>query len=768
MAYDSLRNQTLLAGLLVFQACGGGGSSGGEHGGALSARALWQQQNTAAVVDASAQQAGGDRFGPDLPGSARTVRFVFSPSSGDACCVAVDPRSIPVDPNLQQRVLVLPQLPVGPGSLTIAAFPTDFAPAPAGVATTCATRPAAAGQPCEQAQSQTPSFSSDPHPVNIRLGIDSDAGDVLVRAVPFVVPGTLRPGVNEETFNPVAAEFTVADAVNGIDPSSILLRLAASNGAASDQPLQLRSCDDTGADPCSTNGDLQVTGFAVTRLAQELAPGGAEGRIGASNLGTPPQNLDFRYRFAVLSGPRTVTATVRPTGTVTAGATATRTATVVPTGSTVTRTTTPIPSRTPTATRRVTATSARTRTRTPTPGPPPSPTIFFIGAEPLTVSARPEFQATGDFNLDGRADLVVISPLSEEMNVLVGSSESASGFSPVTVFRFGQRLRSPAVGDLNADGNPDIVVPDSGDVGVWIVLGNGDGTFVRPSFVAVGSAPFAVAVADFDGRPGDDVAVADRQRNSVLLLLSNGTTPLAFSTGPELLSGAEPEAIATVDLNRDGQADLATLNVGGAATIGVLVSQREGEGSPVFARVTSYEAGVRPQSLTVADLDGDAIDDLVLLNRPIGAPNHGLAAYLSVGDGSLDPLPVFDLSCPFVTTNACPSRGLAAGDFEQDGNVDLAITMVDPRGSSNGDAVRILRGRGDGSFANGPVFGAAKDAMAISAGDYGGDGPIDLAVSSPRDVNVQGFINVSILASGGNSQGSALDEASLAPARSTR
>jgi hypothetical protein len=111
---------------------------------------------------------------------------------------------------------------------------------------------------------------------------------------------------------------------------------------------------------------------------------------------------------------------------------------------------------------------------------------------------------------------------------------------------------------------------------------------------------------------------------------------------------------------------------------------------------------------------------------------------------------------------------LAAGDFEEDGNVDLAITMVDPRGSSNGDAVRILRGRGDGSFANGPVFGAAKDAMAIAAGDYGGDGPIDLAVSSPQNVNVQAFINVSILASGGSSRGPAVDEAGLAPARSSR
>jgi hypothetical protein len=337
------------------------------------------------------------------------------------------------------------------------------------------------------------------------------------------------------------------------------------------------------------------------------------------------------------------------------------------------------------------------------------------------------------------------------MNVLVGSPQSASLFSPVTVFRFGERLREPAVGDLNDDGNPDIVVPDPGSVGVWIVLGNGDGTFVRPSLLPVGTAPFAVAVADFDERPGDDLAVADRQRNSVVLRLSNGTDPLEFSFGPELFSGTNPEDVVALDLNLDGHADLATVNVGGDASIGVLVWQEVGgNGSPVFAGVVSYAAGERPEALTATDLDGDEAEDLVWLNRPSGNSNHDLAVYLSRGDGSLGALPSLELACPFAAAGACPSRGLVAGDFEQDGSVDLAVAMVDPRGSSDGDTARVLQGRGDGSFVGGPFLSVGKDVMAISAGDYGGDGPIDLAVSSGRDIRVQAFVNVSVLASGGD------------------
>jgi hypothetical protein len=712
---------------------------------------LWQQPADTSALDAAGplQQAGADGFGPELPGSARTVRFVFTPTSGDACCVAVDPGTIPVDPDLQQRVLVLAGLPVGAGSLTIAAFPTDFAPAPAGVSAACVTRPAEAGQPCDRIRTQTPSFASDPHAVSIRLGIDSDAGDVLIRAFPFIVPGTLNPIVGEEVPNPVAVGFTVADAVQGIDPSSIRLELASNGAPISGQPLQLDPCDDAGETPCSAGGDLQVSGFAVTRPAQQVPLGGAQVQIEAENLASPPQDLELTYPFTVGGVPRTATATatVRPTQAVTRTPTALRTPT-----SPTTRTATATASRTPSPTRRATATVARTPTRshTPTASPEPSPAIIFIGVSPLTVSARPDFLATADFNLDGNADLVVISPLSSEMNVLRGTTEAPSRFSPVTVFQFGERLRKPVVGDFNDDGDVDVVVPDPGSPGVWTALGNGDGTVAMPSLLPVGNSPFAVAVADFDGRPGDDLAVADRQGNSVTLRLSNGTDPLEFSFGRELFSGSNPEEVIALDLNRDGHMDIATLNLGGEPTIGVLLWEGvDGNGSPVFASVVTYDAGQRPEGLSAIDVDGDDDEDIVLLNRPSGNPNHDLFVYLSPGNGSLEALPPLQVGCPFVTAGSCPSRGFAAGDFEQDGDIDLAVAFVDPRGLSS-DGVRVLEGRGDGTFGGGPFFAVAKDVVAISAGDYTGDGPIDLAVTNSSELTVQALVNVSILASGGN------------------
>jgi hypothetical protein len=182
----------------------------------------------------------------------------------------------------------------------------------------------------------------------------------------------------------------------------------------------------------------------------------------------------------------------------------------------------------------------------------------------------------------------------------------------------------------------------------------------------------------------------------------------------------------------------------------------------------TYGAGARAEALTATDLDGDGDEDFALLNGASGTADNDLAVLLSLGDGTLEALPSVRLACPFVAAGACPSRGLAVGDFEQDGNVDLAVVTVDPRGSSSGDVVRVLRGRGDGSFASGPLVLVADEAMAISAGDYGGDGKIDLTISSVRDVSVQMLVNLSVLASRGNAEATVLDDEELIPPRYAR
>ena len=122
-------------GLLGVLGCGSGGDSGADVGGRgrLSARVFWEQSDSGADPLAGLSgtaPAGG--FGAELPAAVTTVRLDFAPAVGTPCCVAVDPSQLSVDPVTGRRSVVLSDIPVGAGFLTIAGFPGATAAAPVG------------------------------------------------------------------------------------------------------------------------------------------------------------------------------------------------------------------------------------------------------------------------------------------------------------------------------------------------------------------------------------------------------------------------------------------------------------------------------------------------------------------------------------------------------------------------------------------------------------------------------------------------------------
>jgi YVTN family beta-propeller protein len=385
--------------LLAVAGCGGGGGSsdlGG--GGGLSFRALWQQptqgSSALAVAEQGARPSSGG-FGPELPASVTTVRFVFVPETGDACCVAVDPSTVPIDPVSGQRLLVLTSLPVGAATVTVAGFPTEFAPAPPGVVQTCATRPDAAALACDPDRLQTPSFLSDPQPVEILQQQRTDAGDILVPSRPFLLAGSLHPAPGQSAPNPLAASFVIADAAAGIDAASIAAAVSVGGQPVADAPLMLHACDDSTAPPCSDGGGLNVSGYAVERAPQLLEAGAAQMSITARNGADTPRSVDFSYPFTMSAPPTatstvtsTPTATATPTftGTATATFTATATATFTATA-TPTATFTATPTFTATATPTFTSTSTATRTATATPTHTATATPTFTATFTATATA---------------------------------------------------------------------------------------------------------------------------------------------------------------------------------------------------------------------------------------------------------------------------------------------------------------------------------------------------------------------------------------------
>lgn len=169
--------------------------------------------------------------------------------------------------------------------------------------------------------------------------------------------------------------------------------------------------------------------------------------------------------------------------------------------------------------------------------------------------------AAGDFNNDGKVDLVVARATSPRVAVHLGDGTGSFG-SPVfyDATRYGyvnNATNAVAIGDLNGDAKPDIVVVNMHEVVVF--LGDGGGAFGSPVFLNGGFLPWGVAIGDLSGDGKPDLAVTDEGNDSIVILIGDGTGAFPIRTTRSVDKGyppVSPRFIAMGDLNRDGRPDL--------------------------------------------------------------------------------------------------------------------------------------------------------------------------------------------------------------------
>jgi uncharacterized repeat protein (TIGR01451 family) len=174
------------------------------------------------------------------------------------------------------------------------------------------------------------------------------------------------------------------------------------------------------------------------------------------------------------------------------------------------------------------------------------------------VGVNPYSVAVGDFNGDGKADLVVANNGSNNVSVLMGNGDGT--FQAAVPYTAGTTPSSVAVRDLNGDGNPDLAVANIGSDTVSVLLGRGDGTFQPAVNYGTGSSPMSVVVGDFNGDGYPDLAVANSGTNDVSVLLGAGGG--TFQAANSFPAGSNPEFLTVADFNGDGRADLAAVNNG--------------------------------------------------------------------------------------------------------------------------------------------------------------------------------------------------------------
>jgi hypothetical protein len=302
------------------------------------------------------------------------------------------------------------------------------------------------------------------------------------------------------------------------------------------------------------------------------------------------------------------------------------------------------------------------------------------GAEQLVVA---------DLDLDGHPD--VLAADGPTVRVFRGTGERAAPFDwfgPAADLdvRAGQRASAVAVGDINGDARPDVVVTTRDDdddpesavhTGTVVVfLGQGNGAFTQ--FATIDSDELHdVHLGDATGDGYPDVLALDRT-GALRRFVGRGDGRLTASTVTPLIDGAGRFRVA--DANRDGVEDLIGLAAARGAERLVL---RRGLGRAAFGRARPpLPTGTGPVGLVALDLDHDGHLDLASLNEEASS----LSLFRGDGAGG------FTRAGGDVALEIAPADAVAS-DVTGDGRVDLVVT------TGNGQARQILRGTGAGLVA---------------------------------------------------------------------
>ncbi|WP_188113255.1 FG-GAP-like repeat-containing protein [Nocardioides humilatus] len=333
-----------------------------------------------------------------------------------------------------------------------------------------------------------------------------------------------------------------------------------------------------------------------------------------------------------------------------------------------------------------------------------------------TESSQPFSIASGDINGDGDPD--VVTSQEAGVSILLGNGDGTFAGATQTPCMSGAP-DAVALADLDGDGDLDLIVGRGGGLhcgdantssGVSVLLGNGDGTFGAELRYPAGHTPDDVVTGFFNDDAIPDVVVADYGADTVTVLLGNGDGTLAAAT--HFPAGDTAIALAVGDLTGDGHTDIVVANYGSGGGVSIL----RGNGDGTFAAPTHVTIGAASNpyatTLALADLDEDGNLDLVTA-AGVGVVSGSASILLGNGDGSFGTADNHDLP-------TSSPRSLTATDLDGDGHQDLAVA-----GGNYGSGVSVLFGDGDGDLSKATRYNGGSTDLTVD--DFDTDGRPDLA-----------------------------------------
>ena len=276
------------------------------------------------------------------------------------------------------------------------------------------------------------------------------------------------------------------------------------------------------------------------------------------------------------------------------------------------------------------------------------------------VGDGPEAVTVACSTLAGGAplNLAVSNYIGYTVSVLIGKGDGT--FQPAVTYDLGnQTIPAGIVGtlDFNHDGNCDLAVADggggtTGNGGISVFLGNGDGTFeAAVNYDTLGIQPNGLAAADFNNDQSADVAVSDAGSADVTVFLNDGNG--GFTANAKYAVGTTPFGLTTY-----GSADLVVTSFSGG-----YVSRLHGNGDGTFINVRNYRIGGNPSGISQGLLNGDSTDDIVVTD------GNGENLWVFLGR----PAPQNGFRAPINFASCGAPHSVVAYDFNHDGKTDLAV-----------------------------------------------------------------------------------------------
>jgi hypothetical protein len=323
-----------------------------------------------------------------------------------------------------------------------------------------------------------------------------------------------------------------------------------------------------------------------------------------------------------------------------------------------------------------------------------------LRASPQTIADAygPYLFVPGDFNADGKLDLVYMNTFASYVSVMLGNGDGT--FQARQSFAVTYRPDDMQAADFNGDGKLDLVVGRSTSSVVDLLFGNGDGTFQAFQTVTLPATweSDSVVAADFNNDGKNDILARDFGSDGALLLLGNGNGTFQQ---PQTATTFRGNDMTAGDVNNDGKLDI-------VFDTAVLL----GNGDGTFQARRDIAGANSSSWITVRDVNGDGKLDLTSVESYGGTVN----VFLGNGDGTFGNVTKYKVGLT--------PHGVAVGDVNGDGKTDLAVT------NSSSNTLSVLLGNGNGTFQAARFWDSPNNPYGVLVADLNGDGADDVVTGN--------------------------------------